>query len=262
MSLSACVISYRNPTYLDLCLKSATENKILPETQMLVVLDGYANESEEVIRKYPGVDVVVNETNQGQSISHNTAVCMASGEHIILLNDDNCVPTRWDERLLDLISSRILTPDSVISPNQVEPSASIFKSFIHKDFGTIPETFRYDEFMDWEKNFSTSRFTEDGYSWPLFTSKKNYMKVGGIDTQYPHPSHADHDLFNKFQLCDLEIVRAHHLHFYHFARRSESAAEKEIDTAQYYFWKWGIPPMFNENNSHLPKGQTIRGITY
>lgn len=257
MSLSVCIISYRNPTYLDLCLKSATENKVLSNTQILVVLDGYAEESEEVIRKYPGIDAVVNETNLGQSISHNTAVYMASGEYIVVLNDDNCAPAAWDERLMD-----IATPNSVISPNQCEPKKSIFKSFIHKDFGTTPETFRYEEFMDWERMFSTPRFTPDGYTWPLFTSKKNYMKVGGIDTQYPHPSHADHDLFNKFQLCDLEIVRAHHLHFYHFARRSEGGGEKEKNTAMYYQWKWGFDAFMDEDNSHLPKNQVIRGISY
>jgi hypothetical protein len=38
--------------------------------------------------------------------------------------------------------------------------------------------------------------------------------------------------------------------------------ESELDAAQTFEYKWGFRPLRNIDNSHTPKGHSIRGIKY
>lgn len=257
--ISAVIISYRNPSYLDLCLRSAFENKTHEDTEIIVVLDGFAEESEQVIQKYPGLNVLPFEENRGQNIAHNYGVHAANNPWVLLLNDDNVCPKDWDDRLMD-----ISVADTVISPNQIEPTPSIFKSFVIQNFGKTVEEFQYDDFLKYEQELriSDNWYSKDGQTWPLFIEKKWFMTLGGIDTQFPGASYADHDFFLRCEMAGLNTIRANSLHFYHFARRSEGSIEKEIPTAEYFAWKWGFYSRFNDDNSHAPRGHVVRGIQF
>jgi glycosyltransferase involved in cell wall biosynthesis len=49
--LTLIIPTYRNPKYLDLCLKSAVENKVNSNTEILVIVDGFFEESQKHTRK-------------------------------------------------------------------------------------------------------------------------------------------------------------------------------------------------------------------
>ena len=51
MPISVIIPSYKNPKYLDLCLKSIIENQT-DRNEIIVVLDGYADLSKDVVEKY------------------------------------------------------------------------------------------------------------------------------------------------------------------------------------------------------------------
>jgi GT2 family glycosyltransferase len=274
MPISVIIPSYKTPQYLDLALKSAYENQTNSKNQIIAIIDGFPEMYDAVLKKYPGLDVLVNEQNKGQTYCHNTGVMLAEHEQILVVNDDNVFPARWDERLEYAYASNAKT---VITPNQMEPSPSIFKSFIINDLGTTPDTFRYDEFID--LTYTQGKFvagldthwTPDGQTWPLCMSKTWYMILGGIDPNFPSPAVADWDFFLRCELAGLNCVRYHGACFYHFAGAStklvgdaEAHNAKEQQSYEYFAHKWGYwPTMRADTHSHINSTlPLVRGVRF
>jgi len=265
MAISVIIPSYKNPDYLDLCLKSAFENQV-NENQIIVVLDGHVELSEHVVSKYKGLCVVPFEENRGQTAAHNTGVILADNEQILIVNDDNVFGKEWDTKL-----EAVYKPECIITPNQVEPDDSIFYSFRKLDLGKTPQEFRYEEWLKAEQSFSTDKindiFTIDGQTWPIFMSKKWYMVVGGIDPAFPSPAVADWDFFFRCELMGMCFRRYNGLHFYHFG----SAATKKSDVVnshktgeqqsfEYFAWKWGFVPTLDKCHNKRPVFGKVRGF--
>ena len=274
--ISAIIPTYRAPKYLDLCLKSATENKVSDETEIIVIVDGYVEESEEILKKYEGsVSVLPLQENMGMQAALNLGVMNATNEYIFILNDDNVFPTRWDVRMKDAIPSN---KTAVVTMNQVEPSPSIF-DFVISDLGRNADEFRYEEWLAFEKQLDTNTAPDGrGRIFPFIISKRLYMAVGGFDTFYASPFWCDVDFWLKLELLgNVEFERSRKAHFYHFGSAStknredsEAAIFKRSEgaAAEAFHYKWGYLPNIVRNahireNTKMPDSpQTIKGITY
>lgn len=262
--ISVIIPSYRNPRYLDLCLKSLTENQV-NDNQIIVVLDGYAEETSEVLSKYPMVDVLPFETNQGVMIAHNYGVYAAENDRILIINDDNVAPRSWDERL-----NKVYSSDAVTSVNQIEHSPSIFKPFVIENLGKTVDTFDYDWFLEFEQSIRSDVVLYNGQTFPFLMSKTNYMAVGGFDVSYParNGAVADHDFFMRCELAGLRLVRYYGVHFYHFVSTSTStdkskSTQNEQLAHEYFNWKWGFYSKFDPHTlSHYPDKGVVRGVIF
>lgn len=262
--ISLVIPTYRNPDYLDICLKSAIEGKILDTTEIIVVVDGYVDESKEVLDKYKdSIKVLPLEQNQGMQMALNLGVYNATTENIMIINDDNVLCVGWDSIWKDVKDGEVITV------NQIEPTGPGIFNFPVKDFGRNPSKFKYKEYLDYESSVSSEKITEDGGIFPFVIKKKNYMMVGGFDTLYQSPFICDWDFFLKLDLAGVTFKRTHQYHFYHFGSTATKNGKEglkfkatEAPAAQTYIYKWGIPPQLLENNSHRPIGTTVKGITF
>lgn len=264
--LSIIVPSYRNPNYLDLCLKSLIENQTV-KNEIIVVLDGFPEESKEVIEKYKAdIKVLEFPENRGLQTALNFGVYNATNENILILNDDNIVGKRFDEFLTIGLAGYCLTI------NQVEPIGPSIYGFPIINLGKTPKEFDYNKWLYIERELSISmkhpflEFTNDGGMFPFAVSKKNYMKVGGFDTLYGSPFVVDFDFFLKLELAGIEFLKTSNYHFYHFGsatvNRGTEIRATEGPAAATFEYKWGFPPQRFANNSHVPKGQLKKGVQY
>lgn len=264
MSISLLIPTYRNPKYLDVCLKSAIENQV-NKNEIIVTIDGYIEESQHVLDKYKNDIVVLDlEENHGFQLSHNLSVINASNETVCIVNDDNVLCKEWDR-----IIEQDFDLNKVMTVEQIEPVGPSIFNFHIKDFGKTPDEFRYNDFIDYELTIRENKLTKDGGVFPFVISKKNYMIVNGFDTFYPSPYVCDWDFFLRLELNNVESYKTHNLHFYHFG---SSVLKKGIDgekfaashqpAAETYYYKWGMPHQLFENNSHKPKNTTIKGIKF
>ena len=81
--ISLIIPTYRNPDYLDICLKSATEQQD-NENEIIVVVDGFIEESQHVLDKYVTKIKVLNlGNNQGMQQALNYGVFNANNEKIL-----------------------------------------------------------------------------------------------------------------------------------------------------------------------------------
>ena len=260
--ISVIIPSYRNSKCLDICLDSAL--KCQSDTnEIICILDGFAEESSDVQAKYQDrVNFIPLPENKGMQYALNLGVWHASNSNILIVNDDNVFPQDWD---------KILKSDqddmTIVTPNQIEKAPSIF-NFVLKDYGT-PESFNLDKFIEDEPNYRENSLTDDGGIFPLFLSKKLYMMVGGFDILYPSPFICDWDFFLKCELAGAKTIRSRKLNFYHFGsvatkngNESEKFNQGELVASELYSYKWGFDAFRLPDNSHSPKGKTVRGIKY
>ena len=262
--LSLIIPTYRNPQYLDLCLKSAIENQAY-KNEIIVAVDGYFEESAEILKKYAEDIVVLDlETNKGMQTALNIAVMNANCECVVIINDDNVLCRDWDTVILNQYQ-----PGYVFTINQIEPTGPGIFNFPVKDLGRHPGEFKYDEFLEYELAIRNGNMTLDGGIFPFVISKRDYMVVGGFDTIYQSPFICDWDFFLKLDLNNIQFYRINHIHFYHFGsaatkngKESDMFKATEHPAAQTFYYKWGIAPQLFENNSHRPRGYFIKGIQF
>jgi glycosyltransferase involved in cell wall biosynthesis len=251
--ISVIIPTYKEPEYLDLCLRSAFEGQE-NENEVIVVVDGYMELNKEVLDKYPKVKVLDLGTNQGLSVATNWGVYNATCEYILVVNDDNVFPKGWDTSL-----KAYLSPKRVISFNQIEPAPSMFRQFHIKNLGTSPEEFDLVAFQEYEESISTLPPDQTGSTLPFAMNKYDYLAVGGWDIMYPSPHVVDWDFFLKCEYFGMEMMRLYK-HFYHFAgaatrKTPEQNAEsnrKEQAAHMFFNTKWDEYAKHNsETNSKM-----------
>jgi glycosyltransferase involved in cell wall biosynthesis len=134
--ISVIIPTYKSPEYLDLCLQSAVEGQ-QHKNQIIVVVDGFYELNKEVLDRWKdSIDILPLETNQGLCRGTNLGVYNAKHDRILIVNDDNVFPRNWDVQL-----EKVYSPNSVISPNQIEPTPSMFKQFHIMNCGSDPKSF-------------------------------------------------------------------------------------------------------------------------
>lgn len=262
--ISLIIPTYRNPDYLDICLKSAIENQS-KQNELIVAVDGYIEESQHVLDKYKQyIQVLDLGTNQGMQMALNLAVMNANNECLVIINDDNVLCKDWDVAVKNQFQEGF-----VFTINQIEPTGPGIFNFPVKDLGKSPKEFKYDEFLEYEQTIRKDQLTPDGGIFPFVISKKDYMIVGGFDTLYDSPFICDWDFFLKLDLNGIQFSRMNNIHFYHFGsaatkngKEGDKFKQTESPAAQTFIYKWGINPQLFENNSHRPKGYTSKGINF
>jgi glycosyltransferase involved in cell wall biosynthesis len=254
--ISVIIPTYKEPEALDICLRSAIEGQ-LNKNQIIVVVDGFYNINKEVLEKYKNhIDVLDLEENQGLCRATNLGVYNAINDLVLIVNDDNVFPHHWD-----IILENDYVPNSVISPNQIEPTPSMFQQFHIKDLGKDPKTFDLKAFWDYELNVSMckDKIEKTGSTLPVFMNKYDYLRLGGWDESYPGAWVVDWEFFMKCEMAGMEMLRTYNCHFYHFVslgtKTPERIAEsqiKEQECHEHFRYKWGTYARHNPtNNSKL-----------
>lgn len=260
--ISVIIPSYRNPKCLDICLKSALENQTY-ENEIIVVIDGFVEESQHIVGEYSNrVSFIPLEHNSGMQHALNVGLYNATNEWVLIVNDDNVFPKDWDTILEKDFEDKL-----IITPNQIERTPSIF-NFVTLNFGSVDD-FDFKRYTDEEQNHREDKLTNDGEIFPFIMQKKYYMAVGGFDTIYDSPFICDWDFFLKLELIGCNFLRSRKLNFYHFGSmatkngsESDRFKESEMNAAETFRYKWGFNAFRTLENSHSPKGNTIKGIQY
>ena len=246
--ISVIIPTYKSPDTLDLCLKSAIEGQV-DKNQIIVVVDGFYDVNKEVLEKYAkSIEILTLDDNVGLCRATNLGVYNAKYERILIVNDDNVFPQHWDK-----ILNYDFKLNSVISPNQIEPTPSMFSQFTIEDLGRDAKTFDLDKFWQFDYHVASGdKVDETGSTLPIFMSKVDYLRVGGWDENYQDGMVADWDFFLKCQLSGLKMLRTYNSHFYHFASVSVNGDKRrnaEVQGHEYAKYKWGSYIKHNPSNN-------------
>lgn len=257
--------SYRNPKYLDLCLKSATDGRDDPTNHIMVIVDGYFEESRAVLEKYPDVLYLDLGENHGMQYALNAGVMQSQTKYVFIINDDNVMPLHWDTRVLEAQTKQLFRSDvqrTVLTVDQIEPTGPGMFQFPVKDYGQDVESFDYDRWMLEELSAAEDKCADDGHIFPFLMEKMHYLAVGGFDVFYNSPNVCDWDFFLKLELLGFGFPRTRSLRLYHFGSvatkknaESQKFRDREAQAFSEYDWKWGAQPYNGPNNTKIhPSG--------
>ncbi len=254
--ISIIIPTYDSVEALDLCLESIYETSYYDSNQIIVVIDGNGALYVDLIAKYrnrKGFNFLEFDENRGLADATNYGVSCAEYNAILIVNDDNVFSPDWDKYLYGKYQ-----PNWVISPNQVEPYESMFKDFVIKDFGRSIADFKKSEFYEFCKDTYKDNIEFRGSTLPIFMDKKDFLKIGGWDNQYPKNGVvADWDFFLKCSLNGYNTIRHMGVKFYHFVSLSTNVTDaqkqkrqaSEIQGHQYAKYKWGSYIKHNPDNN-------------
>ena len=239
--ISVIIPTYKEPDALDVCLNSLFKGQV-NQNEIIVVVDGFYELNKPVLDKYPEIKIINFPENKGAVMATNWGIYNASNDFILVANDDNVFPNKWDERLKPYCKK-----GSVITINQIEPKPSMFRQTHIHSFGQDPTKFDLQEFWDYESNVSILPPDKTGSQWPFMMYKPDFMAVGGLDVYYPSPHVVDWDFMMKCEYVGFEMIRCYDLHLYHFVSIStrrdpemdKISTEKEILAHQFFIQKWG-----------------------
>ena len=127
-SVSVVIVHYNGERLLDACLASVQAQVYRP-VEVILVDNGSSDGSIAMARvKYPDVRVIAQGTNLGFAEGNNRGVEAATGEYVVLLNNDTEVTADWLPGLLEymmepavaVVTSKVVTdgvPDRFYSMN-------------------------------------------------------------------------------------------------------------------------------------------------
>lgn len=251
--ISVIIPTYKEPIALDLCLKSAIDGQ-QQKNEIIVVVDGFYEINKSVLEKYKNnIEILNLEENVGMIRAMNYGHYNSNHNLVFHVQDDNVFPDKWDVKLLNSY-----IPNSVLTPNQIEPNPSIFSQFHIKNLGIDPSTFDLNNFWKYENNISKSHSDESGSTFPFLIDRTDYIKIGGFDESYPGPWYVDWEFFLKCKLNNLKMLRTYNCHFYHFVSLGTRTQDKidqnkiiESQCLEYFMYKWKKLPRNNHNNEKI-----------
>jgi len=119
--VSVLTLAWKNADLLARCLESLQRHLPHGLAEVVILLNGANSDVVDYVRGYVvGAKVVVSEVNLGFAGGCNRAAAFATGEYLVLLNDDTEIEPDWLEALVETadahstagaVGSRILFPD-------------------------------------------------------------------------------------------------------------------------------------------------------
>jgi GT2 family glycosyltransferase len=135
-SVSIIVLNWNGEGYIAKCLDSLLE-QTYPNYEVIVVDNGSSDGSVELLKGYlPRIKLTLNKENLGFAAGNNVAIREATGEFIVLFNNDAVAHREWLERL---IAGILTEPQADIASGPIyfyEPSDVIWCAGVRIDMLT------------------------------------------------------------------------------------------------------------------------------
>jgi GT2 family glycosyltransferase/2-polyprenyl-3-methyl-5-hydroxy-6-metoxy-1,4-benzoquinol methylase/glycosyltransferase involved in cell wall biosynthesis len=102
--VSVIVLTYNNLALTQRCLQCLTDASDYPNLELIIVdnasTDGSRGWLREFAEKHPGVQLILNDRNLGFAAGNNIGLRQATGEFLVLLNNDTQVTHGWVRTML------------------------------------------------------------------------------------------------------------------------------------------------------------------
>lgn len=110
--ISICIANYNGEEILPDCLESLHRQDLNHDFEVIIHDDASTDESIKLIRtRYPNVHLLTSDHNLGFCVSNNRMVSQASGEFVLLLNNDAAL---FPDALSSLLAESRKYPDGAI----------------------------------------------------------------------------------------------------------------------------------------------------
>jgi O-antigen biosynthesis protein len=229
-------------------IDSVLERSKYPNLELILVDNNSDAETVKMLKDYVGRDrvkVIFNKVNHGFAKGNNIGMKKATGEYIILLNNDVRVTPGWIERLMYHAK-----PDTVglVGPvtNSIGNESKIEIDYNWNNARQIEEKSAHYTYAHWGETLKLRNIA--AFAWIM--SRKVYKKIGGLDERFGRGLFEDDDYCVRVGKAKLDIFCAEDAFVHHYGGASTN---------------WGSPEfqlLFNTNKEKFEKKWKTKWIPH
>ena len=155
----------------------------------------------------------------GHTVLYDKGIRLAETPIVTILHSDMVVTKNYVSNML-----KNLKPLSVVSATRIEPPLHPPgpEKYV-KNFGMEPDEFiqQFDEFEKFVlvKEAENKNNVTNGIFAPWMLYKEDFRTMGGHDKLFAPMELEDSDIFNRFHLCDYELIQSRDAFVYHMTCR-------------------------------------------
>lgn len=238
--VSIVMLSWNAPEYTKIALESIRKYTG-GEYEVIIVDNGSGPETTQWLATLSDVKVIFNESNRGYAGGNNQAMAAASGEYVVLLNNDVVVTEGWLEGLLaafDRIPALgISAPRSnIIAGDQVVLDAA------YKNLDQMHEYAAYRHARYRGQGYMTDR----AIGLCLCIDRRVIEEIGGIDERFGVGNFEDDDFCMRARGAGYRIHVCDDVFIHHFGSKTFAANKIDWQATMRENWskfaqKWELP---------------------
>jgi GT2 family glycosyltransferase len=243
VKVSIIVVTYFNRELTRLCLDAVFRTTLHPNFEVIVVdnasTDGTPEMLEEYARTHDNVRVILNHANLGFAAANNQGIRAATGDVLVLLNNDTVPARGWLPRMLRHLE------DPKIGIVVAVTNFSGNESRIAVPYRTL------DEMPEFAEEYARAN---EGKVFDIHVAamycaglrRDTYDEIGPLDEEFTVGMFEDDDYSHRARLAGLRVVCAEDVFVHHFGQASfGKLPKKEYDAIwrrnqAHYQQKWGI----------------------
>jgi GT2 family glycosyltransferase/SAM-dependent methyltransferase len=242
---SVVVVTYNNRELNRLCLGSLSTRTEWPNFEIVAVdnasSDGSVEELREAEKTLPNLRLIANEENRGFAAANNQGLAVASGEYLVLLNNDTVVTRGWLAALIRHLAAEPKLGLVGPSTNAVANEAKVEVAYEH--IADLPAF--------------AARFARENdgriFAIPMLAmfclamKRKVFEQVGPLDERFGIGMFEDDDYNRRVREAGWEIRCARDAFVHHWQKASFRLLGEEKYLALFeenrkkYEEKWGEP---------------------
>lgn len=225
--ISIVILSYNHPDLLQKTLDSVANHSFYPNLEIIIVDNASNEETVDLLNKYnhiKNIKIIFNQQNYGFAKGNNIGLKAATGDYLILLNNDVIVTPGWVSRLLFHVRKPnvgLVGPvtNSIGNEAKIDATLSDYQKYTYSHWGETLEV----------NNIAA-------FCWII--SRETYQKIGDLDKRFGRGMFEDDDYCKRIKKIGLKILIADDVFIHHFG----GASFKQLQSEEYQ-------QLFSENKS-------------
>lgn len=245
---SIIILTCNQLKYTQQCVQSLLENT--PRVFELIFVDNASRDGTvDFLRSLAGAKVIVNQLNKGYAAGCNQGLAVASGDILVLLNNDTIVTKDWLTGLL----FHAWQDDSVGLLGPLS-NYGAFSQGISVRLTSLREIHSFARNLR-RQNFGRCLKSNFVSGMCMFIRREVVERIGGLDERFGYGNFEDDDFCLRAVLAGFKIYIALDVFIYHYGSRTFAGEKLDYSFLLAQNWilykeKWGLPADFPPAERH------------